>query len=129
LKATPTHPRLRFFLVDDSAPFLTWATRALERHPQIEIVGQARSGKEALEQVTQIQPDVVLLDMAMPDMNGVDVTRHIKGQPDAPYIVIVTLHDTPHYRAAAEAAGADSFISKADFGIQMGTLLNTLLTS
>jgi DNA-binding NarL/FixJ family response regulator len=100
----------------------------LERHPEVEIVGQARSGKEALEQVTQVQPDVVLLDMAMPDMNGVDVTRHLKGQPEAPYIVIVTLHDAPHYRTAAAAAGADSFISKADFGTEVGPLLNALLT-
>jgi DNA-binding NarL/FixJ family response regulator len=128
VKEITPQTRLRLLLVDDSAPFLTWAARTLERHPEVEIVGQARSGKEALEQVTQVQPDVVLLDMAMPDMNGVDVTRYLKGQPEAPYIVIVTLHDAPHYRTAAEAAGADNFISKADFGTEVGPLLNALLT-
>jgi DNA-binding NarL/FixJ family response regulator len=76
--------------------------------------------------VTQLQPDLVLMDVAMPNMNGLEATRRIKTQADAPHVVILTLHDTPEYRAAAEAVGADNFVSKAEFNAQMLPLIRTL---
>ena len=117
---------LRILLVDDSVQFLDVVARALATVPAIEIVGRALSGRDALEQVTQLQPDLVLMDVAMPNMNGLEATRRIKTQADAPHVVILTLHDTPEYRAAAEAVGADNFVSKAEFNAQMLPLIRTL---
>jgi len=121
-KLTP----LRILLVDDSLQFLEVAARTLATVPAIEIVGRAFSGRDALEQVTQLQPDLVLMDVAMPNMNGLEATRHIKAQVDAPQVVILTLHDSPEYRAAAEAVGADHFVSKAEFNAQVLPLIHTL---
>jgi DNA-binding NarL/FixJ family response regulator len=117
---------LRILLVDDSIQFLDVVARALATVPAIEIVGRALSGRDAVEQVTQLQPDLVLMDVAMPNMNGLEATRRIKTQADAPHVVILTLHDTPEYRAAAEAVGADNFVSKAEFNAQMLPLIRTL---
>ena len=98
---------INVLLVDDNAEFLKSATRFLAVDPQIVIAGCALSGRGALEQVALLHPDLVLMDMAMPGMNGLKATRHIKAQPDAPRVIILTLYDNAEYRAAAEAMGAD----------------------
>jgi len=117
---------LRILLVDDNAQFLEVAARTLATVPAIEVVGRALSGREALEQVSQLQPDLVLMDVAMPNMNGLEATRHIKARPDAPRVVMLTLHDAPEYRAAAAAVGADDFVSKAEFHARVLPLIHAL---
>jgi DNA-binding NarL/FixJ family response regulator len=114
-------------LVDDSSTFLEAAIRALATNPRIEVVGRALSGQEGVTLVTQRQPDLVLMDVSMPGMNGMEATRRIKAQPNAPRVVVLTSYDLPHYRVAATAAGADSFINKADFNAQLLPLIDTLL--
>ena len=118
---------LRILLVDDSPTFLYAVTRALALDPRIDIVGKAASGHEALALVPLVQPDLVLMDVAMPGMNGFEATRRIKAQPNPPQVIVLTSHDLTHYRTAAEAAGADSFVSKADFGTQLLPLIDTVL--
>jgi DNA-binding NarL/FixJ family response regulator len=120
-------PPLRIVLVDDSRTFLDAAIHALTVDPRIEIVGSALSGQEGVVLVNERQPDVVLMDIAMPGMNGMDATRHIKAQPNAPRVIILTSYDIQRYRAAARAAGADGFICKAEFDSELLPLLETLL--
>jgi len=117
----------RVLLVDDSQTFLDAAVHALAADPRIEIVGSALSGQEGLKLVVQKQPDLVLMDVAMPGMNGMEATRLIKAQANAPHVVILTSYDISHYRVAAKAVGADSFISKADFDSHLFPFLETLL--
>jgi CheY-like chemotaxis protein len=119
---------LRILLVDDNPTFLYAATRALTVDPRIEVVGTALSGPEGLELVAQVQPDLVLMDVAMPGMNGLEATRLIKAQPDAPRVVILTSYDISHYRAAAKAAGADRFVSKTDFDTHLLPFIDSILT-
>jgi DNA-binding NarL/FixJ family response regulator len=118
---------LRILLVDDSPTFLDAATHALAADSRIEIVGTAFSGQEGVDLVAQAQPDLVLMDVALPHLNGFEATRLIKAQPHAPRIVIVTSSDLPPYRTAAQTAGADSFISKADCGTLLLPLIDTVL--
>lgn len=118
---------MRIFLVDDSAAFLDAAAGFFSGCPEVEVIGRALSGHEALEQVVQLRPDVVLLDLAMPDMNGLETARRVRALSDAPRIVMLTLYDDPAYRAAAMAAGADGFVSKAALSTQLLPLLQTLL--
>jgi DNA-binding NarL/FixJ family response regulator len=118
---------IRTLLVDDNTGFLDAAARFLALQPRIEIVGQACSGAEAIERVRHLQPDLVLMDWQMPHMSGVDATRHLKAQPGAPCIVILTQHEGGRYRAAAEAAGADGFVMKAEFGTALLPLIETLV--
>jgi DNA-binding NarL/FixJ family response regulator len=119
---------MRIFLVDDSVAFLEAATAFLSTAPGVEIVGRALSGREALAQVTQLRPDVVLLDVVMPDMNGLETTQRIKAEAHAPRVIILTLHDDLEYRIAAKTVGADGFVSKAAFGTQLLPLLQALFT-
>ncbi|MBD0267924.1 response regulator transcription factor [Pseudanabaena sp. FACHB-2040] len=120
-------PPLRILLVDDSLPFLESATRFLATETYLEIVGRALSGKEALTQVSQLRPDLVLMDLAMPEMNGLEATRQIKLQTDAPYIIVLTLNDNNEYRIAAEAVGADGFVPKLDFSDALLPLISSLI--
>src|SRR6476661_4826227 len=117
---------LRILLVDDSAEFLESAARLLMLHEELRIVGRAASGSSALEQVAVLKPDLVLMDLAMPGMNGLETTRQIKAQPSAPRVVIMTLYDVAEYRAAARAATADGFIAKSSIRSQLLPLLASL---
>ena len=118
---------LRILLVDDSPAFLHAATRALALDSRIDIVGKASSGHQAIALVPEVQPDVVLMDVAMPGMNGFEATRQIKSRPNPPRIVMLTSHDIAHYRTAAADAGADNFVNKADFGTELLPLIDNVL--
>jgi DNA-binding NarL/FixJ family response regulator len=117
---------IRVLAVDDSPDFLKLVVRLLSTAPAIQIVGQAHSGYHALEQVTALHPDLVLMDVAMPDMNGLEATRTIKARPGAPRVIILTLHDNAEYRAAAEAAGADAFVAKWELNTALLPLIYIL---
>jgi DNA-binding NarL/FixJ family response regulator len=114
---------LRILLVDDSSEFLESAARFLTSHHHILVVGRASSGYEALEQVAALVPDLVLMDVTMPGMNGLEATRQIKSQAGAPRIVLMTLHDLAEYRIAAKSAAADGFIAKTSIRSQLLPLL------
>ncbi|MGE0680166.1 MAG: ATP-binding protein [Candidatus Binatia bacterium] len=116
---------LRVLLVDDHVGFLETAACSLATLPGVEVIGRANSGREALVQSARLRPDIVFMDLAMPDLDGLAATRRLKAQADAPYVVILTLHDSSEYRSAALTAGADRFLRKDDFGAQMVTLLDS----
>ncbi len=108
---------VRVLLVDDSADFLDSAARFLASEASVEVAGVALSGREALVLIEERRPDLVLLDLAMPDLDGWETARRIRAlPPPQPRIVVVTLHDNPQYRAQAERLGCDGFIAKSEFG-------------
>jgi DNA-binding NarL/FixJ family response regulator len=117
---------IRVYLVDDSQDFLEAVSRFLKADPGVVIVGQARSGGDALGQVTHLKPDLVLMDLAMPSMNGLEVTRRIKTEPDAPRVILLTLHDNAEYRAAATSVSADGFIPKSELGVQLMPMIHAI---
>jgi two-component system invasion response regulator UvrY len=117
---------LRILLVDDNQAFLDVAVRELAADTRVQIVGCARSAEDALVQVQRMQPDLVLLDIALPRMNGLEATRQIKAQLGAPRVILVTIHNASVYRAAGTAAGADGFIAKEEFDTQISPLLAAL---
>jgi len=106
------HQPIRVLLVDDSVTLLDSVTRFLANEPRIQISGRALLGSEAIQQAQRLQPDVVLMDVAIPGMNGLEVTRQIKAQPHAPCVIIVTMNDEVEYRTAAHEVGADGFVPK-----------------
>jgi DNA-binding NarL/FixJ family response regulator len=117
---------IRILLTDDSLVFRKSASSFLAGDPQLEVVGLAHSGQESLRLVAELRPDLVLMDLKMPEMNGLEATRRIKEFPDAPRVIIVTLYDTSTYRAAAEEVRADGFIAKADFTEKILPLIYSL---
>ena len=107
------HP-VRVLLVDDSPEFLHAADHFLSAHAWLCVVGRALSGQEALAQIDAIDPDLVLMDLAMPGLNGLEVTRQIKLRRAPPRVLIMTLYDIAEYHSAARNVGADGFIAKSE---------------
>lgn len=125
-KARTRPAEIRVLLVDDNAKFLEIESHFLSGQPEFRIVGSATSGEGALTQVVSLHPDLVLMDLTMPGMNGLQATSQIKRQPNAPRIIIVTLHDQPAYRAICEDVGADGFITKDNFGAPLIHMIHGL---
>ncbi|MFN2291954.1 MAG: response regulator transcription factor [Anaerolineae bacterium] len=78
--------------------------------PEVEIIAEAVDGRQSLDFVAECRPDVVLMDLQMPGMDGIEATRRIKEQWPAVRVIALTIH--PQYRAQALAAGADIFLLK-----------------
>jgi DNA-binding NarL/FixJ family response regulator len=106
---------VRILLVDDSPEFLDAVARLIAAYAELEIVGVARSGEQAIELVEVLAPDLILMDVAMPGMNGIETTRCIKSRPQAPCVIVVSFHDSVEYRAFARSAGAADLIGKNTF--------------
>jgi DNA-binding NarL/FixJ family response regulator len=101
---------VRVLLADDR-PATRQALRALlALLPQIEVIGEAANGRESVALAAECRPDVVLMDMHMPVMDGVEATRRIKEQLPMVRVIALTIH--AKYRAQALAAGADAFLLK-----------------
>ena len=121
-------PPIRVLMVDDNQEFLEAAARFVATVPNVKVVGHAASGQEALDQISSLSPELVMMDYVMPDMNGVEATQRIKDLPDAPQVVILTLHDIPEYHDQAEAAGADGFLAKVDLVTDFLSMIHHLFT-
>ncbi len=120
---------IRILLVDDNFSFLEAAARFLASDTNIEIIGQISSSLDAIQQVGQLQPDLILMDIAMPEVNGLEATRSIKAQPNAPRVIILTLYDNQEYRTASKAVKADGFIAKSEFGAQLLPLIHSMFST
>jgi PAS domain S-box-containing protein len=118
---------IRILVVDDSPDFLESASRFLADRPGLKVVGRARSGPEGIQQVDQLRPDVVIMDLAMPGMNGIEATRWIKARPSPPGVLIVSMHDGAEFRRAAEEVGADGYLSKLEFAASIGEAIARLV--
>ena|SRR3989338_5965790 len=118
--------KIRVLLVDDSPEFLRMATRFLAADPEVDLVGVALTGQDALVLVTGLQPDLILLDLIMPQMSGLEMTQQVKSLPNAPIVIILTGHDTPEYRSEAIVAGADGFVYKPELFHDLLPLMHRL---
>ncbi len=119
-------PKLTVLLVDDHEGFLNSAKRHFRTVPWIDIVGQAQNGLEAIAKTEQLMPAVVLMDLAMPEMGGLQATRLIKAQTAPPYVVIASHFDDAEHREHAARAGADGFVSKLNYMQEVMSLLSNL---
>ena len=104
--------RLRVLLADDHAMVREGTRSILEADPTISIVGEAANGAEAVDLARDLAPDVVLLDMAMPVLNGVEATRRIRSLEPPPYVLLLSAYDDVDYAQAALAAGANGYLLK-----------------
>jgi DNA-binding NarL/FixJ family response regulator len=104
---------ISILLVDDNESFLRAEERFLRQKEGVSIVGQASNGGEALNMVKDLEPRVVLLDIAMPEVTGIDLIPELRDAHPSVGIIALTVMDTESYREAALAAGADAFLSKS----------------
>jgi DNA-binding NarL/FixJ family response regulator len=113
-------------VVDDSPEYLQAVSHLLVTFPCVGAINTARSSAEALAAVTTHPPDLLLVDLALPAVNGLALTRTLKARPQPPRIIVVSLYDSPAYRAAAQAAGADAFLGKSDLGTDLHAVIAAL---
>jgi DNA-binding NarL/FixJ family response regulator len=102
----------RILIVDDLAHVRRELSTILGLTPGLEVSGEAADGLEAVRQAEALQPDVVLMDLVMPGLDGIEATRQIKTRGLARRVVVLTLHGGPDARERAAQAGADDFIEK-----------------
>lgn len=118
--------RFRALLVDASEAFLHVAGEWIARQPSLELVGVAKTSREAIAIADQLRPDLVLIDVGMPDIDGFEATRRLKLSASARWVVVLSFFDSMAAREEAWAAGADRFVSKAEFAKQMPEVLRQL---
>ncbi|ADB52136.1 response regulator [Conexibacter woesei] len=104
---------LTILIVDDHPSFRSSARRVLEAGG-FTVVGEAEDGAGGVAAARDLRPDVVLLDVGLPDADGFDVAGSIKALPDPPDVVIVSSRDSSDFGPLVEASGACGFVSKAD---------------
>jgi len=107
-------------LVDDNLTFLRIATRFLDAYDDVTVVGAVTDGEQALTQVQELKPDVVLIDTAMPDLvGGLDFLSRLRAVLPSVGIIALTLIGTDGYQQAALDAGADEVVPKAAMGTDL----------
>lgn len=116
---------VKILLVDDNLTFIAAVRQFLDRLPGIQIVGHAHDGTTALALVRAHRPALILLDIAMPGMNGLDLARAVRQESQAPAIIFLSMHDHEEYRSAARELDA-GFVSKSDFVAELLPRIKTL---
>ena len=89
---------------------------------------ETQNGEEAIALVRAHKPDIVLMDIGLPEMSGIEATRHIKTEVPKTKVVVMTIHEAPHYQADAYAVGASGFLLKKEIPSKLVPLLAELLS-
>jgi DNA-binding NarL/FixJ family response regulator len=105
---------LQILIVDDHAVVRRGVRSLLEAQPDWEIAGEATTGREAVELAKQLQPDIVVMDLSLPELSGLDATRHILKESPRSEIVVLTMHHSEELAREALQAGARGYVLKSD---------------
>jgi DNA-binding NarL/FixJ family response regulator len=117
---------VNIMLVDDSASFRTAAEQFITEICGARVIGQADCGEAAIEMALRLRPEVVLMDLAMRGINGIEAGRRIKAADANIKIVILTLNNGREYRELAQSLALDGFISKTDFTANICSVIESL---
>ena len=104
---------MRLMLADDHKLLRAGLRLLLQRKPEIEIVGEAADGEETLTMFEELRPDILLLDLSMPKMNGIDCLKEILSRHERARILVLTMHEDKHHIRLAMQAGAAGYIHKS----------------
>ena len=108
----PAGARTRVVIVDDHAVVREGLERIMAKCPDIEVVGSAASGEEALDLAAALEPDLVLLDLSLPGMHGLEVLATLRGMAHPPRVVVLTVHDDDDIVLGAVRGGAQGYVLK-----------------
>lgn len=102
----------KILIVDDDMRLRQFVRELFSPEEDLQIIGEAVDGQEAIHKAQELQPGLVLMDITMPRMNGLDATRQLKKILPELVIIILTIHDMDEYRKAAIASGASAYVVK-----------------
>ena len=117
---------LRILVVDDHAVVRRGVRSLLESHEGWEVCGEATTGRDAVEQSRQLRPDVVVMDMSLPELNGLDATRQILKDGPGIEVLVLTMHHSEELARDVLRAGARGYIMKSDADENLITAVDTL---
>lgn len=107
-----TGKRIRTLVVDDSATARCAVCSLLELQPGIEVVGSAADGYQALDRINALHPDLILMDIQMPNLNGLEVMERLREQHSLARVIMISIHGGAETEARCKECGADGFVSK-----------------
>ena len=107
---------IRVLIVDDQEPFRQVARMVVEVTDGFEYVGEAETGEAGVEAARELRPDLVLMDVNLPGINGTEATRRILAEPDPPVVFLVSTYEAAEYEPKAAESGAAAYIPKSTFG-------------
>lgn len=103
---------IRALIVDDNARFRRRLKQFLASVPFVDVIGEAATGQEAVAAGLELKPDLVLMDVRMPGMNGVNATRRLKDEVPQTKVIVLSVYDLQEYKDAALASGASDYVIK-----------------
>ncbi len=110
---------ISIFLADDHAVVRDGLRALLEAQPDMRVIGDAANGRDTVRQVARLCPDVVVLDIAMPELNGIEAAREIAQVSPATQVIILSMHSTTEHIFQALQAGARGYLLKESAGIEV----------
>lgn len=108
---------VRVLIVDDQLPFREASRMVVEMTDGFEVVGEAENGEQAVELASDLQPDLVLMDVQMPGIDGLEATRRITSVASPPHVLVMSTHESGDYEGPAKSAGAIGFVPKSQFSM------------
>ena len=107
------------FLADDHAVVRDGLRHLLEAQPDIKVVGDAADGRQTLQLIERLNPDVAIMDIAMPELNGIEATRKIRADCPSTQVIILSIYSTEEHVSRALQAGARGYVLKESAGIEV----------
>jgi DNA-binding NarL/FixJ family response regulator len=107
---------VRVLIVDDQEPFRMAARLVVEATEGFEVVGEAETGEESVEMARELRPELVLMDVNLPGINGLEATRQILDEGDSVVVLLLSTYEEDEYAPRAAECGAAAYIPKATFG-------------
>ena len=118
--------RIKVFIADDHALLRDGLRAVLERHPGLEVVGEAGDGREAVKRIEETLPDVVIMDIAMPGLNGLEATRQIRKILPRTKILVLSMYDDQDYIYDLLRAGASGYMLKGSNAADLVTAIESV---
>lgn len=118
--------KIHILLADDHTILRAGLKMMLNAQPDMEVVGEASEGRQAITESLRLQPDIVLMDITMPDMNGIEATRQIKKVQPGVKVLVLTMHENDEYVFQALRAGASGYMLKEAADTELITALHVI---
>lgn len=118
--------KLRIMIVDDNSVFRKSVSNWIKQNSKHSVAAMAENGEEAIEMAKKIKPDLILMDISMPKMDGITAAGIIKQMENPPKIIICSIYDSDEYKEKADHAGVDGFLNKSYLSTKLIPAIDTI---